>query len=151
MKRNFVFNLGMAVTLIAGVAIAQETSPARKPKPAAGRVMSEDAPPAATTMHPTTTTTATPEAALPTSSMPAGASVQGRITQLSEPRRLRGVPVIDLKPESVTMPTGEIYNMSAVVVDTADPKHHDVDEEGRIKGRGHTAADIRNVAVGVGI
>ena len=83
--------------------------------------------------------------------IPIGASVQGRITQLNEPRRIRGVPVIDLKPETVIMPGGESYNFSAVVVDTADPKNHDVDEEGRIKGQGHNAADLRNLIVGAGI
>jgi hypothetical protein len=83
--------------------------------------------------------------------IPMGASVQGRIIQLTEPRRIRGVPIIDLKPETVIMPSGESYSFSAVVVDTTDPKHHDVDEEGRIKGQGHNAADLRNLIVGAGV
>src|SRR5260370_9438031 len=58
--------------------------------------------------------------------IPAGASVQGHLTQVSGPRRIRGVPVLHLIPESVTMPSGETFTMSAVVVDTADPKNHNV-------------------------
>jgi hypothetical protein len=83
--------------------------------------------------------------------IPVGASVAGRVTQVNESRRIRGVPMIDLKPESVTLPNGERYSIAAVVVDTSDPRHHNVDDEGRIKGPGFDKNDVRNLGVGAGL
>ncbi len=82
--------------------------------------------------------------------IPVGASVEGTVARTSEPRRIKGVPVIDMKPESVTMPDGTRFAMSASVVDTSDPKRYHVDDEGRIKGSGHDSTDWRDAAIGAG-
>ena len=79
--------------------------------------------------------------------VPAGATVEGHVAHLSEPRRIRGVPMLDLRPESVVMPSGERYALSAVIVDTSDPKALDVDEEGRIKGRGADGRWIKDAVL----
>lgn len=73
--------------------------------------------------------------------IPAGASLSGRVTRLSEPRRFAGVPSIDLRPETVTLPNGTAFNITAMVVDTGNPKLYTVTDEGRIKGKGRTKAD----------
>ena len=41
--------------------------------------------------------------------LPAGATVEGRVTKLNEPRRIKGKPTIALFPENVVLPTGERY------------------------------------------
>jgi hypothetical protein len=82
--------------------------------------------------------------------IPVGASVTGHVTQSEEPRRISGVPVISIRPESVTMPNGDRFAMSAMLVDTSDPKHLHVDEEGRIKSGGHDMTDWRDTGIGVG-
>lgn len=82
--------------------------------------------------------------------IPVGASVQGRVGRVSEPRRIAGRPTLELYPESVTLPNGEKYQLHAVVVDTSNHYHVDVDDEGRIKGRGMDGRDRRNVALGTG-
>ena len=74
--------------------------------------------------------------------IPVGASVTGHVMQSDEPRRIHGAPVIDLKPEFITMPNGDRFAMAAAVVDTSDPKTLHVDEEGRIKGNGHDSTDL---------
>lgn len=82
--------------------------------------------------------------------IPVGASLSGHVMQSEEPRRIQGAPVIDLRPESVTMPNGDRFAISAYIVDTSDPKNHHVDEEGRIQGNGHDRTDWRDAAIGVG-
>lgn len=81
--------------------------------------------------------------------IPVGASVSGHVMQSEEPRRIQGAPVLDLRPESVTMPNGDRFAMNASVVDTSDPKHLHVDEEGRIKGDGHDKTDLLDAGIGV--
>jgi hypothetical protein len=82
--------------------------------------------------------------------IPVGASVAGHVVESNEPRRIHGTPVIDLRPESVTMPNGDRFAMSASVVDTSDPKNLHVDEEGRVRGNGHDMTDWRDTGIGVG-
>jgi hypothetical protein len=82
--------------------------------------------------------------------IPVGASVTGHVMRTEEPRRIQGTPVIDLRPESVTMPNGDHFAMSATIIDTSDPKKNHVDEEGRIEGPGHDRTDWRDTAIGVG-
>lgn len=83
--------------------------------------------------------------------IPVGASVKGHVVSVSEPRRVRGVPTIHLVPDEVTMPNGERYALSAVVVDaTGAGNKTDVDEEGRIKGSGTTRGDKIEMAAGTG-
>jgi hypothetical protein len=50
--------------------------------------------------------------------IPVGAALEGRIARADEHRRIRGTPTIDLRPETVIMPSGERYALNAVIVDT---------------------------------
>ena len=72
--------------------------------------------------------------------IPAGARIEGRVTKLSEPRRISGKPTIGILPEAVIMPTGERYFLDATLVDT-NIKGTDVNEEGQFKGEGHDRRD----------
>src|SRR5437868_11771216 len=82
--------------------------------------------------------------------IPAGATVQGHITKISEPRRIAGKPTIGLHPDSVTLPNGAKYSLSAVLVDTNLGNGSDVNEEGQFKGEGHDRHNIRETAIGGG-
>lgn len=68
--------------------------------------------------------------------IPAGAIVEGRVTRVSEPRRISGKPSIAILPEAVIFPTGQRYFLDATLVDTNLGRGSDVDSEGRFKGSG---------------
>jgi len=72
--------------------------------------------------------------------IPAGAAIEGRITKISEPRRISGKPTIGILPEAVIMPTGERYYLDATLTDTNIPGS-DVNAEGQFKGSGHDRHD----------
>jgi len=82
--------------------------------------------------------------------VPAGATVEGRVTKVSEPRRISGKPTIGLFPEALVLPTGERYMLNATVVDTNIGHGSDVNSEGQFKGSGHDRKDQVEVGMGTG-
>jgi hypothetical protein len=72
--------------------------------------------------------------------IPLGATVEGRVTKVTEPRRISGKPTIALLPEAIIMPTGERYFLDATLTDTNIPGT-DVTSEGQFKGSGHDRND----------
>ena len=72
--------------------------------------------------------------------IPAGATVEGRITKVSEPRRISGRPTIGLLPEAVIFPTGERCYLDATLTDT-NIRGTTVNQEGQFKGSGHDRRD----------
>jgi hypothetical protein len=72
--------------------------------------------------------------------LPAGTTVEGRVTKVSEPRRISGKPSIGILPEAVILPTGERYFLDATLIDTNLPGT-DVSSEGQFKGSGHDRRD----------
>jgi hypothetical protein len=82
--------------------------------------------------------------------IPAGSTVQGHITKISEPRRITGKPTIGLHPDTVTLPDGSKWAFNAVLVDTNLRDGSDVNEEGQFKGPGHDRQDTKETAVGAG-
>ena len=81
--------------------------------------------------------------------IPVGAAVQGRVVRVTDPRRIKGVPTLDLMPDEITMPDGIRYTIQAVLVDTSAP-HTNVNDEGQIKGPGHDKRDLLEMGVGTG-
>jgi len=82
--------------------------------------------------------------------IPVGAAIEGHVMQTSEPRRIEGLPTIDLRPEYVVFPNGNRYGISAALVDTSNHPDVEVNEEGEIKGAGHDRNDQIEVAAGAG-
>ena len=72
--------------------------------------------------------------------IPEGATVEGRVTRVSEPRRISGKPTIGILPEAVIMPTGERYYLDATLTDT-NIHGSDVNSEGQFKGSTHDRRD----------
>jgi hypothetical protein len=79
--------------------------------------------------------------------IPVGATVEGRVTKVNEPRRISGKPTIGILPEAVILPTGERYYLDATLVDT-NIKGTDVSAEGQFKGTGHDRHDTLEVGGG---
>jgi hypothetical protein len=72
--------------------------------------------------------------------IPAGATIEGRVTKINEPRRIAGKPTIAILPEALIMPTGERLFLDATLVDT-NIHGTDVNQEGEFKGAGHDRRD----------
>jgi hypothetical protein len=82
--------------------------------------------------------------------IPVGATVQGRVTKVNEPRRIAGKPTIGLFPETLILPGGEHFMLNAPVVDTSLRQGTDVNVEGQFKGNGHDRKDLIEIGAGTG-
>jgi hypothetical protein len=82
-----------------------------------------------------------------TTLIPAGARVEGRVTRITEPRRVSGKPTIGILPEAVIMPDGQRYFLDATLVDT-NIKGTDVNSEGQFKGTTRERRDNLEAAGG---
>jgi hypothetical protein len=83
--------------------------------------------------------------------IPVGTAVEGEVVRAEETRRVRGLPTLDLRPQFITLPDGVRYSINASVIDTSDPEHLDVNDEGQIKGEGHDRTDVIETAAGTGV
>lgn len=79
--------------------------------------------------------------------IPAGATVEGRVTKVTEPRRISGRPTIGILPEAVILPSGERFYLDATLTDTNIPGT-DVNSEGQFKGSGHDRRDQLEIGGG---
>jgi hypothetical protein len=82
--------------------------------------------------------------------IPIGATVQGRVTKASEPRRIAGKPTLAIFPETVVLPNGEHYMLNATLVDTSVRNGTDVNDEGQFKGKGYDGKDMTEIGMGTG-
>jgi hypothetical protein len=82
--------------------------------------------------------------------IPVGATVQGRVVKVNEPRRIAGKPTIGIFPEAVVLPNGERYMLNATLVDTSLRNGTDVNTEGQFKGDGHDGHDLVEMGMGTG-
>ena len=76
--------------------------------------------------------------------------VEGKVTKVSEPRRIKGKATIGILPQTVVLPGGERYPLDATLVDTNLRDGSDVNEEGQFKGRAHDRNDLAELGAGVG-
>ena len=82
--------------------------------------------------------------------IPIGATVEGRVTKVSEPRRISGKPTLSIFPEALILPNGERLMLNATLVDTSVHNGTDVNEEGQFKGKGHDGKDMTEIGMGTG-
>ena len=80
--------------------------------------------------------------------IPVGATVQGTVGRVAEPRRVQGRPSIALYPHTVILPDGSRYSLNATVVDTSLRNGTDVNEEGTFKGQARDRGDNIELAAG---
>jgi hypothetical protein len=82
--------------------------------------------------------------------IPIGATVDGRVTKSSEPRRIAGKPTIAIFPENLVLPNGDRFMFNASLVDTSARRGSDVNTEGQFKGAGHDGKDLTEIGMGTG-
>ncbi len=82
--------------------------------------------------------------------IPTGATVEGRVTKASEPRRVAGKPTIAIFPENLVLPNGDKFTLNASLVDTNAGHGSDVNTEGQFKGAGHDGKDLTQIGMGTG-
>ena len=82
--------------------------------------------------------------------IPVGTTVQGRVTKVTDTRRLYGKPTIAIFPENIVLPDGKQYTLNAALVDTSVRNGTDVNEEGQFKGKGYDGKDLTEIGVGTG-
>jgi hypothetical protein len=82
--------------------------------------------------------------------IPTGATVDGRVTKSSEPRRIAGKPTIAIFPENLVLPNGDRFMFNASLVDTNARRGSDVNAEGQFKGAGHDGKDLTEIGMGTG-
>jgi hypothetical protein len=82
--------------------------------------------------------------------IPVGATVEGRVTKTSEPRRIAGKPTIAVFPENLVLPNGDRFTLNASLVDTNARHGTDVNTEGQFKGAGHDGTDLTQIGIGTG-
>lgn len=82
--------------------------------------------------------------------IPIGATVAGRVTKASEPRRIAGKPTIAIFPENLVLPNGDRFMLNASLVDANARRGTDVNTEGQFKGAGHDGKDLTEIGMGTG-
>jgi hypothetical protein len=82
--------------------------------------------------------------------IPIGATVEGRVTKTSEPRRIAGKPTIAVFPETLVLPNGDKFMLNATLVDTNAGRGTDVNAEGQFKGDGRDGKDLTEIGLGTG-
>lgn len=82
--------------------------------------------------------------------IPIGATIEGRVTKSTEPRRIAGKPTIAIFPENLILPNGEHFMLNATLVDTDRGHGTDVNTEGQYKGAGHDGRDLTEIGIGTG-
>jgi hypothetical protein len=82
--------------------------------------------------------------------IPAGSTVQGRVSQVRGGRRIAGPAAIHLTTESVTLPDGTHYVLHAQVVDTSQHNVTRVNDEGTILRRDHVKGTLAAMSLTTG-
>jgi len=82
--------------------------------------------------------------------IPVGATVQGRVAQVSEPRRISGRPTIGILPDTLVMPDGQRFALSASLAETNLHNGTEVNDEGQFKGKGHDGQDLTEIGMATG-
>jgi hypothetical protein len=82
--------------------------------------------------------------------IPVGATVQGRVAQVSQPRRISGRPTIGILPDTLVMPDGQHLVLSATLAETNLHNGTEVNDEGQFKGKGHDGQDLTEIGMSTG-
>jgi hypothetical protein len=82
--------------------------------------------------------------------LPVGASLEGRVTQVRNGKRISGGAAIHLEPETVTLPDGTLYRLTARVIDLDNGHNSRVNGEGTIVGGNHTKGHVTTLAATTG-
>jgi hypothetical protein len=82
--------------------------------------------------------------------IPIGATVQGRVINTNEPRRISGKPTITIFPDTLVMPNGDFFTLNATLENTDLYNGTSVNTEGQFKGKGYDNNDLIEIGAGTG-
>jgi hypothetical protein len=82
--------------------------------------------------------------------VPVGATVQGRVINANEPRRVSGKPTITIFPDTLIMPNGDFFTLNATLQNTDLYNGTSVNNEGQFKGKGYDNKDLIEMGAGTG-
>jgi hypothetical protein len=83
-----------------------------------------------------------------------GAIIDGRVTRVKRPGKVKGVAELQLAFDQIRLPDNRVTNFSAEVVEVVEMGNRDVggvDPEGGVKGRDSTKDDVSKVGAATGI
>jgi hypothetical protein len=84
-----------------------------------------------------------------------GAIVEGRVTRIKRPGKVKGTAEMQLSFESIRLPDGRTTSLNADVVELIDMNNRGgsgtVDAEGGVKGKDSTKSDVKKVGAGAGV
>jgi hypothetical protein len=82
--------------------------------------------------------------------VPIGCTVQGRVINANEPRRVSGKPTITIFPDTLVMPNGDYFTLNATLQNTDLYNGTSVNNEGQFKGKGYDNKDLIEMGAGTG-
>ncbi len=83
--------------------------------------------------------------------LPAGATIEGRISELVRPGRIKGVGQMQLTVTRITLPDGHNFPLSATLLSAYGAEGAHVNgEEGSIQGPSSRVKDLKEVGLGMG-
>jgi hypothetical protein len=81
--------------------------------------------------------------------LPVGGIVEGTVARVQTPGRVGGKAELQLRPEKITLPNGDVLPLSATITGGSAGENTKVDgDEGTIQGSGKTGMDVRGTAGG---
>jgi hypothetical protein len=81
--------------------------------------------------------------------LPVGGIVEGTVVRVQGPGRVAGKAEMQLRPEKITLPSGEVLPLSATITGGSAGENTTVDsQEGTIQGSGKDGVDVRGTAGG---
>jgi hypothetical protein len=81
--------------------------------------------------------------------LPIGGIVEGTVVRVQEPGRISGKAEMQLRPEKITLPSGDVLPLSASITGGSAGANSAVDsEEGTISASGTEGMDVRGTAGG---
>jgi len=83
--------------------------------------------------------------------LPAGATLRGRIGSLSKPGHIKGVGKMLLVPETIALPNGQTFTVSAVLLHAYGASGASIaNSEGIVQGPNARMRDLKEVGIGIG-
>jgi hypothetical protein len=83
-----------------------------------------------------------------------GAMLEGRVTRIKRPGKVKGTAELQLSFDQIRMPDNRFSSINAQVIEVISPRSSgvgDVDPEGGVKGRDNTKDDVAKISAGTGI
>jgi hypothetical protein len=83
-----------------------------------------------------------------------GATLEGRVTRVKRPGKVKGTAELQLSFDQIRMPDNRSSSINAQVIEVISPRSDgvgNVDPEGGVKGRDNTKDDVAKISAGTGI